>query len=334
MKKKNLLSLGLGLLIGTLLILLWFQIVDFDELILRFKEVALTPIIISLLIYLLAYFIRSWRWYLLMKPNEGLGLWRVWSISLSGNFINYLIPIRLGELVKAWLVKKHSGTPIAKNLPLIFIDKSFDTIGIFLALALVPFLKIKFTGPVLILMALLLLFFALSLIILLFSVKYKDKAVRLLQFLFSWLPPRIRTGLNRQIGLFIEGLNIFEHQPLRLLWALMLTILGVMLDGLYFWLVFIAFGISYPFVMVLFGYTLINLSYALPQPPAQLGSNEWMMIIIFSAGFGLTKADASAVMAFAHILTALVILTAGITSLSISGGQILSKIFKGENLYE
>jgi len=50
---------------------------------------------------------------------------------------------------------------------------------------------------------------------------------------------------------------------------------------------------------VLFGYSLINLSYGLPQPPAQLGSNEWMMIVIFSLGFSLTKSAASAVMAFA-----------------------------------
>jgi hypothetical protein len=36
-------------------------------------------------------------------------------------------------------------------------------------------------------------------------------------------------------------------------------------------------------------HTLINLSYAILRPPAQLGSNEWMMIIIFSIGFGLDK---------------------------------------------
>ncbi len=90
--------------------------------------------------------------------------------------------------------------------------------------------------------------------------------------------------------MFISELNLFEHHPLKLVLALFLTAGGeVLLDGIYFYLLFRAFGILYPFTLVfLFGYTLINLSYAIPQPPAQLGSNEWMMIIIFSIGFGLT----------------------------------------------
>jgi uncharacterized protein (TIRG00374 family) len=127
---------------------------------------------------------------------------------------------------------------------------------------------------------------------------------------------------------------MFRSQPLKLFWALGFTILGVILDGLYFWLIFRAFEMVYPFAMVLFGYTLINLSYALPQPPAQLGSNQWMMIIIFSLGFGLTKASASAVMALAHVLTAVLITISGGIALSITGSQILKKIFTGENLYD
>jgi uncharacterized membrane protein YbhN (UPF0104 family) len=84
--------------------------------------------------------------------------------------------------------------------------------------------------------------------------------------------------------------------------------------------------------MVLFGYTLINMSYALPQPPAQLGSNEWMMIIIFSLGFNLTKSSASAIMAFAHILTALLMGIVGAFAFAYSGFEVLKMIFKGEKI--
>jgi len=119
-----------------------------------------------------------------------------------------------------------------------------------------------------------------------------------------------------------------------LIYAVLLTALGIGLDGLYFWLIFRAFGIGYPFIKVLFGYTLINLSYALPQPPAQLGSNEWMMIIIFSIGFALTRQDASAIMAFAHVLTAILIGSLGLLAIILSGRQILKDIFHGDKIYE
>jgi len=334
MKKKHLFSLIFGLGFGILLILLWFRVVEIEELLLRFRNIAITPVILSLACYLLAYFIRSLRWYLLIGKSASVGVLRIWSYSLSGNFVNYLIPIRLGEITKAWLLKRRNGLPMLTSLPTIFIDKSFDTIGIFLALMLLPFLRIKFTGGMLVLLGLLAIVFAVSLLILLLAVKRKHSVIAGLRGLFKWLPGRIRAKLDGYIELFIQGLNLYEHHWSRLLIALGLTILGVILDGLYFWLIFAAFGLSYSFAMVLFGYTLINLSYALPQPPAQLGSNEWMMIIIFSAGFGLTKADASAVMAFAHLLTAAVIMITGIVSLSLNGGQILRRIFKGEDLYE
>jgi uncharacterized membrane protein YbhN (UPF0104 family) len=79
---------------------------------------------------------------------------------------------------------------------------------------------------------------------------------------------------------------------------------------------------------VLFGYTLINLSYIIPQPPAQLGSNEWMMIIIFSLGFGLTQNIASAIMVFAHVYTACIISILGIVGFSYAGIKSVKQIQK------
>ncbi|HOH78221.1 MAG TPA: lysylphosphatidylglycerol synthase transmembrane domain-containing protein [Candidatus Cloacimonadota bacterium] len=334
MNRKQLISLGFGLILGILLILLWSRLVETEELLFRFRSVLIRPVLIALACYMLAYFIRSLRWYLLIGKSARVGMFRVWSYSLTGNFVNYLIPIRLGEITKAWLLKERNQLPMPRSLSTIFIDKSFDTVGIFLALVLLPFLRVRFTGGMVILLGVLALIFAVSLVLLLLAVKRKHNVIAVLQALFKWLPFRLRSKLNGYIELFVQGLNIFDHHWSRLLVALGLTILGVLLDGLYFWLIFSAFGLSYSFAMVLFGYTLINLSYALPQPPAQLGSNEWMMIIIFSAGFGLTKADASAVMAFAHLLTAAVILISGVLSLSLNGSQIMRKIFKGEDLYE
>ncbi|NLK50063.1 MAG: flippase-like domain-containing protein [Candidatus Cloacimonetes bacterium] len=334
MKRKNIISLILGLLLGIVLLLLWLRFVDITELTSRMKEVRLTPVILSLVCYMLAYFIRSFRWYLLIPKEVNVGVLRTWLISLSGNFINYLIPIRAGELAKAWLLKRQRGLPVMQGLSGIFVDKSFDTIGILVVLLLLPFLKVRFSGGMLGLLGILVIVFAVSFLVLILAIRNSGKVSRILQALFSWLPKRVKTKTDGYIEAFVQGMATFRHQPGKLLAAMGLTALGLVFDGLYFWLIFIAFGITYPFAMVLFGYTLINLSYALPQPPAQLGSNEWMMIIIFSAGFGLTKPDASAVMAFAHIFTAAVIVLTGIISLSINGGQLLSKIFKGETLDE
>ncbi|MCB5246192.1 MAG: flippase-like domain-containing protein [Candidatus Cloacimonetes bacterium] len=334
MSRKRLLFLIIGLIIGIILILLWLHYIDLNELVVRMRKVNTELVFWATISYLTAYFIRSWRWNILLKKQISIPIWRTYLYSMGGNWVNYLIPIRAGELVKAWFVKHNHGSSITSVLPSIFIDKTFDTLGIFFVLLMIPLLKVNLSKGMLVLLILLSIVFALSLAVLLLAVWQKDKVVRFLQTLFSWLPMKLKTKVNNYISIFVQGLNIFEHHWKRLFNSFLLTALGIFLDGLYFYLLFLAFGIDYPFLKVLFGYTLINLSYAIPQPPAQLGSNEWLMIIIFSVGFALTREDASAIMAFAHMLTAILIGVIGLVSIALSGRQVLKAVLGGEKIYE
>lgn len=334
MPRKRLFTLIIGSLVGTVLIILWLSYIDVGLLMQRMSEVRRDLVLYAALIYLSAYFIRSWRWNLLLPKEAGVSLWRSWLYSMGGNWVNYMIPIRLGEVVKAWFVKRNHGTPMLNVFPSIFIDKTFDTLGIFFVLIMIPFLGVRLSTGMLALLALLALVFGVSLTVLLLAAKSKQGVVKIIQQLFAWLPVKLRDKINSYIEIFIQGLNVFEHHWSKLTLAILLTALGIGLDGLYFFLLFQAFGVSYPFAKVLFGYTLINLSYALPQPPAQLGSNEWMMIIIFSVGFALTRQDASAIMAFAHVLTAVLMSVVGIAAIALSGHQIIKVILHGDKVYE
>jgi uncharacterized protein (TIRG00374 family) len=334
MSRKRLIFLIASLVLGIVLILLWLRYVDIGELLARMRQIRTDYVVGAAIAYLVAYFIRSWRWNLLLNKESSIPLWHTYLYSMGGNWINYLIPIRAGEVVKAWFVKRNHGLPIINVLPSIFIDKTFDTLGIFFVLMMIPLLKVKLSSGLLVLLILLGIVFLISLSVLFLSVWRKEGVVKALQVMVMWLPRKLRNKANGYIGMFVQGLNVFEHHWSKLLASFLLTALGVGLDGLYFYLLFLAFGVDYPFVNVLFGYTLINLSYALPQPPAQLGSNEWMMIIIFSVGFTLTRHDASAIMAFAHMLTAILIGAIGLLAIALSGHQVLRAIFRGEKIYE
>jgi glycosyltransferase 2 family protein len=330
--RRNIIVLTLGALVGIILIYLWQAHIPIDELGRYFSRVNSRWVIPAAAIYLSAYFIRSIRWNLLLSHSIKIPIWRTWMYAMAGNLLNYMIPIRAGELVKAWFVKHNHGQAIAHTLPSVFIDKTFDTIAILAVLLLIPFLAISLSWPLIVLLGLLALVFIVSLGLIILAAYHKERTVGILQVFFAWLPIKIRGKVNKFLLVFVQGLNLFEHHPLKLIAAVLLTLLGIGLDGLYFYLLFVAFGISFPFLLAVFGYTLINMSYALPQPPAQLGSNEWMMIIIFSLGFGLTKSEASAIMAFAHILTAILMLALGSIAFAVSGTGVLRMIFKGEKI--
>lgn len=334
MSKKRISSLIIGLILGLVLIGLWLSFTELDQIILKIREVDKSLVLLAAVIYVMAYFIRSLRWNLILRKDVPIGAGRTWLYSMGGNFINYMIPIRLGELVKAWFIRRNHGLPVSASLPSIFIDKSFDTLGIFFVLLMLPFLAVQLSTGMTILLVLLAMVFVLSLALLLMAALNQKGVHSFFEKVLAILPRVFRAKAQSFMKIFVEGLNIFEHHWTVLAVSIMLTALGVFLDGFYFYSLFRAFGMSYPFAMVLFGYTLINLSYALPQPPAQLGSNEWMMIIIFSIGFGLTKDSASAVMVFAHILTALIMSILGIISFSVSGYDVIKSVYKDDKTYE
>jgi uncharacterized membrane protein YbhN (UPF0104 family) len=92
-------------------------------------------------------------------------------------------------------------------------------------------------------------------------------------------------------------------------------------------MMFKAFGIDISYIKVLFGYTLIFLSYIFPHPPAQIGSNELIMILIFTAGFKYSKNLTSAIMILSHFIATIVLFITGTFSLIFSGISVID-IFK------
>jgi len=326
--KKSTVSVVIGLLIGLVLFLIWLYTFDYSFLIKSLRVLNYNILILAGLIYIIAYAIRSYRWNLLLRNTVRLSFKETWLVSAAGNWINYLIPIRAGELIKAILIKKLKQKSAVSIMPSIFIDKFFDTLGIFFVLLLIPFVRIEISRVLSILIGLLIFMFIIIFVILIFAARDKRKVTRILQVIFVWLPLKLRTKIYNLIELFIDGLNIFEHHKSIIIYSVLLTALGVLFDSLYFFCMFKAFNQNVLFMVVLFGYTLINLSYILPQPPAQLGSNEWMMIIIFSLGFGLTQNIASTIMVFAHLYTAGLISVLGIIGFSYSGLRSVKQIQK------
>jgi len=316
----------ISLCVGLILIGLWLFHFDPGYFLQALKNLKLFYVALAGVFYLLAYFIRSYRWNLLLRGQIRLSVKESWLISCAGNWLNYLIPIRLGEVAKAVIIRKSKKRSAVSILPSIFIDKFFDTLGIFLVLILIPFLHIQLSLGLEILLLILIIVFIVAFLILFISAYHKDNITSILQRVFFWLPERFREQIYHLIELFVNGLNILEHHYSIILGAAVLTLLGIALDSIYFYLIFMAFDIPASFFIVLFGYTLINLSYALPQPPAQLGSNEWMMLIIFAGGFGLTKNAASVIMAFAHVYTALLISALGMLGFGYDGIHSLQQI--------
>ena len=333
MKKilQNNAKIIISLIVGILLIFVWLKFINISEMLSYFKKINIFWLIISIIIYIGAYFIRSIRWRVILQPVEKISYKQSFTIFMAGMLVNYIIPIRAGEVAKSFFLKGLKGTPVSKSLPTIFIDKMMDLFPIIILLLLLPFMPIKLSSYLTWGLAIIFLIFLILLGIILFSLFNKNSAQKLLKTMVFWLPKKWKGKIHNFLDSFVEGIEVIKENRKKGFLIISLTILAIVFDTFYIVFMFKAFGFAIAILVALFGYTLINLSYILPTPPAQVGSNEAIYIIIFTFAFGIDKNLVSATLGFAHLITSSLIFLIGIISLNILGISLNKALsLKGE----
>jgi uncharacterized protein (TIRG00374 family) len=317
--------IGLALAAGVVLLALALWGVDGAELKSSLARANVAWLVAAATLYVVAYFVRSLRWRAILHPIAPLRVSEAFQMFMAGMFLNYVIPIRAGEVAKSFFLKRLKGIPIATSLPTVFVDKLFELVPVLFIVAMVPILSIRMSATLATLIYLVLGIFVLAMALLLFAFRRPEGASRLLCGLFSWLPARIYGRLSEFVRLFVEGMGVARREAHTIWYFLALTAAAVLIDGLYFYLMFRAFAVEVAFTRVLFGYTLLTLSYILPTPPAQIGYNEFVIGLIFAGGVaatGVARHEVMAVVIVAHALTGLLIAGVGMWSFGAMGIRV------------
>ncbi len=324
MKSKTLRTI-LSLALGIVFLAVWFHVIDISIFLSYLKKVDIRLAGLSALVYLVSYFLRAMRWNTILSTIKKVPPVPVFGYYMASNFLNYLIPIRAGELTKCLFLKKKYDMKVSQTFPTVFIDKIFDSMAIFMVLALIPFLPINLNRSLWMLIYLILAIVAFGIGIMVAATIAHEKTTRFIMKLLFFVPKKYNEKMQDMSSLFVEGIGLFRHHLKLLPEIAVLTVLPVVTESLFILLLYWAFGVNVSFWVILFGYTLIYLSYVLPHPPAQIGSHELLMVLIFSIGFGLDRNLVSAVMAFGHIMTGLLIVIIGTTVLSFTGMSLFEK---------
>lgn len=314
MKKSNV-NWIISILLGVVFLYAWLKIVDWKAFISYFQKFDLKIALLFSFFYIFAYFLRSFRWKIILNPIKKISIRYSFFIFMSGMLINYLIPVRAGEVAKSIILKKKDQIRISESLPTIFIDKITDLFPIILILFLIPLISVRLNLALYIIVFVLFLIFLFFIGFLFFAVNHRIRAITFLNTILKISPKKYRQSLEDFFTNFVDGMAIMQNRPKDNCSIYLLTILAVLSESLYIFIVFRAFGsmISYP--KILFGYTLMNLTYILPTPPAQIGSNQFMWILIFSFALGENENLTSAAIAFSHLLTSILIFMIGAISM-------------------
>lgn len=315
----------ISLVLGFVLLYLTLKTINIQATLHTITKYLLTPLgityaLISGVIFIASFSIRAIRWKLFLNPVGKISTMRVIQLFWIGVFINFLLPVRGGELAKSLMLKKIAGMPISQTLPTVAMDKALDLMPALFVMAAVPLLPgVHMTLQlwfVLIVVAGVLV----GLILFIALAAWKSSAAISFMKLFTrFLPKKLSVGIEGFATGFVNSLLAGASQPKIFVPAMLLTVVAVICDGLFALFAFWSVGLYMPFGMAIFGYTVFNMFSILPNAPAGIGSNEATGAVVFTGLLGYNANSVQAMFVFSHPWTTIIMAIIAIASLSTLG---------------
>lgn len=318
---------AIGLALTVFLLWLAFRNAPFAEVRRNLLDADRALVALSVVVATMIFPLRAIRWGPILHPvAPGLPFGPLWRATAVGFMANNVLPARIGELVRAFMLSRETSVPFSAGFASLVVDRVFDGF-IVIALMVLAMFAADFPSTTLVagvpaanyagggVVVLLLVSAALYAIVF-----FPDRLISLFEMAVRRVAPRFEERGRLMLRAFADGLGVLRN-PLRFalvfVWALALWLT----QALAFWIMFKAVGITAPFSAALFIQGLIVLGVAVPSTPGFFGPFELAAV----AGLTLYGVDNSLAAAWAlgfHVLSLIPITIIGLYYLARSGMRL------------
>ncbi|MBI4217149.1 MAG: flippase-like domain-containing protein [Chloroflexi bacterium] len=282
MLKKLRFWLGLGL--TSFFLFLLFYRTDFSEIGAALRQAQYWLLAPAVAVYFLTMVMRSWRWAWLLRPLGRFSFSELFAVLILGYTINNLLPLRLGELGRAYLVGRGHGTSKMAALGTIALERVWDGLTLLLFILVVSFILpldgwLQDSAR---LMGLLLGLLFVAFLALASSPRLEEVILGLTRRL---LPGSLGERVAGYARSFMVGLEDLRR-PRDLAVVLFLSVLVWLGEALVFAVVAQAFSLQVSFSVLLLTMAVANLVTVLPSSQGGIGPFEWAgktVLVLFGA---------------------------------------------------
>lgn len=285
LSKKTIFSFILSFSILYLLV----RSINLDNVITIAKGTNLSLYFAAFVMHYLSIVVRGFRWNKLLqiiKIQPGVGI-ATEMVFLSW-FVNCIVPAKLGDVYRSYLLKKENNAPISASIGTIFIERICDIAILLLLMTFSGLLIFRKNMPVQISEALQIgyvLLAAVTLALILLWI-FKGRLLEIVPDRFQFHFNNLHNGLYQS---FSDGPTIFL--------VITLTTLAWAMEAARFYLVTRALGLQIGFDVIIFVVLAASLLTAIPLTPAGLGAVEVSIVFILSiVGIGATLATSLALL--------------------------------------
>ncbi len=350
MKKK--IQLILGLAVGAFLLWFLFKDTDWNEVWRSFREANVVWLLLGLLVVLASFLVRIWRWGYIVNPVVKVPFWRLFSATQIGFLGNFVLPARIGEVIRALALSRSQRIPFPKTMAFVAVDRMTDLFGL-LAVFLITLavfhptvdlylpeeLRGLYDGPIsrgMIRGSMLGMTAALvvgvSIMVTLFA--QKDFFLALSDAVLGRISPRFAAWVHGLFSHFAEGMQtLTSFRDLLKASGVSLLLWGTFALSQMF--VYKAFHVDAPWYTPFVMLSLLSVFISIPGPPGFIGPFHAGVVgglILVNPEINLNTARAIAI--FAHLFNLIPIVIVGVICLSFERLELLELSREGEALDE
>ena len=280
-----------GLIISIAFCYLTFKDTNFYNITQSFFKVKLFLLILSLLSFLFATVLRSFRIKIMLSHIHNISLKKMIPIYSVGLMAISIAPMRLGDLIKPFIISQNTNIPFSSSLSCCFMERILDFLSIlfllFIAIISIQlpawFLNVSYSiYTIFILTFIFVIIFYFKIEPFLSSINKKGSKILI----------KIIPNIQSYITNIIEGLKIISS-PIKLLFIIFLSILIWFLMGLGLFFIILSFDFNLTILhsIVILFVSVIGIS--LPSAPGFIGNFQYSCIVALSM-FEIAKSDAIA----------------------------------------
>lgn len=321
-RRRHLWTALIGIVVSVGLLAWSMRNVNFSDMAAEIRSAKPLPVLLGVLLATGSFVLRAVRWRLLLRADTGVDVpfWPRWHAVAMGFMANNLLPLRAGELVRAYAISTLGHVRMTGAITSLVVERVFDALSLVLLLSLglllsslpmstviagIPLARIATFAGVGALVAV-----AVGAVI----IARPEMTERLLRRL---LPEgRLRASLISIGHGITEGLSGLRS-PARLAGVVFWSVVIWLVSAASFYVMFSAFDINVSFGGALLLQSAMAFGIAVPSTPGYFGPFEAALVAVLGL-FGVSDTTGFSYAVTYHITTLLPVTLLGMVSLAVS----------------
>ena len=326
--KRRRTALVVGLLFSALFVYLSLRRIDLQALWHTLATSRWWPwYVLAPVVYMAGHYVRGVRCRTILQPHCEISTWTATNIVIIGYAANNLLPARMGELVRAYVLSRKASLSVSLSLAVTFVERLMDGLAITMMLVVAGyFAPLPTWGKEILWVAVFVFLSGLGGVVLVMVAR--SLVLQLTRRATAWLPPHISDKILSVLERAISATDCLRDGGVAL--KIVLLSIGVwLIEGGMFLIILPAFGLPMNPLWAAMALAVTNLGILIPSTPGYIGPFHYFCMQSLML-FGVDRETALGYAIMAHLLSYIPVTTWGVSALAAYGMDLSSAARRSE----